>query len=271
MSKKIIMVVFICVTILLVVLVIKFTQNETDIADSSNRKEATTQTPGATYENHVKSNVYEKITVTTDFINLADSTTDGRYIWEMSSVYVTLGPIKENHKIELTGKVNDDVMYIVFRMNDKTIGDYYTYYFFYYASSEEFPEFNPKNEEDRWIICGRAIRIAKRLSTNDFSNITVGSNINEVIEIDPITSLSLANVKKMSESYPQEEVFDTFHYTDEGILRITFGLDSVNNEYLVTEIELNSSFEVEAVDDKDNESTELKYPILLKINPDDLP
>lgn len=113
---------------------------------------------------------------------------------------------------------------------------------------------------------GRLLRISKHLSQSDFSNITIGSSISDVEAVDPITILSVPSDGAVKYSLS----FDTFHYTDDGILRITFARETVDDEYRVSEIELNSSFEV----DRDDGYSHLEgqEPLVkLKINPEHLP
>lgn len=197
------------------------------------------------------SQVYEKITTTTtDHLNTAASSIDGRYHRLASSQYVTLSGIKSNYAVELTGKVNENTMYVVFRMNDESIGDYYTYIFFQHVK----PENQLEAEEDYWQIGGQVIRVSKRLSESDFSSITVGSTMNDVIAINPATKIMVPDEEQLANLKDSNFLsFDTFHYTDDGILCITFSRKNTEGEFEVSKMDMNSTFEVKLHEGLDGE------------------
>lgn len=218
-------------------------------------------------EENMTSHLNSKIIQTIPTKLMTSASFDGRYNAYVSFRLVDLQQLKEAYPVELTNKINDNTMYAVFRMNDQKIGDYYIYVFFRYISQQEAPEFKPTSEDERWQIAGREVRISKRLSAKDFENIAVGSTINDVTAVDPVTAVSLPKGDyKGSNPFLS---FDTFHYTDDGILRITFERKTIDDEFLVSEIELDSSYEVHPFDGSD--LGEELSPIKLKINPEHLP
>lgn len=218
-------------------------------------------------EKNVKSVLDESITQTIEFLDTR-AMPDGRYVWETSCCSVhNLETTKNFYPVELTGIVEDGTMYTVFRLNDEKIGDYYTYIFFRYINKEEAPEFNPALEDERWQIAGREVRVSKHLLSKDFENITTGATIEDVTAVDPITAISVPKEDYMGTNPVLS--FDTFHYTDDGLLRITFERNTIEDEFLVSEIELDSSFEVNPFDGSD--MGEELSPVKLKINPEHLP
>lgn len=188
---------------------------------------------------------------------------------------------------DLAGIVNETTIYTIQRRNDENIGDYFVYNFYaadenvvpfkdgddislaVYKVNEKAKQQDPVDTVDEptwnWYLAGLEIRVSKRLSAKDFDGISIGSTIEEVTSVDPVTAMSLPNENSLTYN-PLE--FDTFHYTDDGILRITFAREAVEEEFLVSEIELNKTFEVgfdgsPAVDEKPT--------VKLKINPEHLP
>ena len=116
-----------------------------------------------------------------------------------------------------------------------------------------------------WVLSGLEIRVAKHLSAKDFESISIGSTIDDVISIDPITAMSQPNENSLT--YDPLK-FDTFHYTDDGILKISFARKTVGEEFLVSEIELNKTFEVSY---NGGSPVDGQPTVKLKINPEHLP
>lgn len=195
---------------------------------------------------------------------------------------------------ELAGIVDNTTIYTVYRVNDEKIGDYYVYNFYSSYGAVNAKPFEKaddislavkeadiagKNLQEKsipidynnlrawgWDVAGLEIRVAKHLSAKDFDGITIGSTIEEVTSVDPITAISLP-----SEDIGLEDAnlkLDTFHYTDDGILRISFAREAVEEEFLVSEIELNKTFEVGL---NGSFAVEGEPTVKLKINPEHLP
>lgn len=200
---------------------------------------------------------------------------DGRYVWPSSFLNVGLSYLEDGYPIELTGAVDNKTKYVVYRMNDEKIGNYYIYFFYQSYESEsttnsEESIFENSKYKLYWRLVGRAVRVIKRLTVNDFKDIVIGSTIEDVAEVDPLTAITVPNPDYYYGYFNNPELcFDTFHYTDDGILRITFSRETVDDEYTVSEIELNSSFEVDALDEY--HTTQINSPVKLKINPEHLP
>lgn len=120
-----------------------------------------------------------------------------------------------------------------------------------------------------WVLAGLEIRVAKHLSAKDFQGISIGSTIEEVTSVDPITAISQPGKNDWwkDESYTLLK-FDTFHYTDDGILKVSFERKAIGEEFLVSDIELNKTFEVsyDGSSPVDGQPT-----VKLNINPEHLP
>lgn len=186
-------------------------------------------------------------------IDLERSLFDGRYVWPSSFLNSNFSYLEDKYSIELTGTVDNETKYVVFHMNDEKIGDYYAYFFYRYNGQPEPTIYYSKDgsvsrvEENQpyWYLVGREVRVIKHLTVNDFEDIVVGSTIEDVAKVDPLTAITIPNPDYYYGYFNHPELcFDTFHYTDDGILRITFARETINDEYTVSEIELNSSFEV---------------------------
>lgn len=192
---------------------------------------------------------------------------------------------------DLAGIVNETTIYAIQRRSDENIGDYFVYNF-YSADNPTIP-FKDKDDiflaineahdkaklsgpsytEDTaawdWYLSGLEIRIAKHLSVKDFDSISKGSTIEEVTSVDPITAISQPGKNDWwkDESYTLLN-FNTFHYTDDGILRISFERKTIGEEFLVSEIELNKTFEVGYNGDS---AVDGQPTVKLNINPEHLP
>lgn len=170
--------------------------------------------------------------------------------------------------------------------NDEEKGDYYTYEQLKVKPFKEADdiliatkeaETNIKDAREKsipadtniaaydWVLAGLEIRVAKHLSAKDFEGISIGSTIEDVTSVDPITTMS--QPRENSLAYDPLK-FDTFHYTDDGILKISFARKDVSEEFLVSEIELNKTFEVSY---NGSPAVAGQPAVKLNINPEHLP
>lgn len=172
--------------------------------------------------------------------------------------------------LNLCGKVDDETMYVVFRMHDDMIGDYYEYVFFSDVHNY-VPKGSYENEDEYWHMAGRVIRIAKRLSADDFKSIRVGSSFAEVAEIDPVCKLADPYDNDKCFVIPNDLEFNTLHYTDEGLIRISYSRKNAYDEFTVSKIELDPTFTVNGFDGAKALEAEYDNKIKLKIDPEHLP
>ena len=204
---------------------------------------------------------------------------EGNYGWDGGDFHFSTLAALSSIDVEVTRHIDEHNLYVVLRWTDDVAGDYYGYFFFRYLTPEEVPDslifdnMIPK-EEYRWTVAGRSVRVAKRLHASDFDGIAVGASIADVTAIDPVTAVSIP--RWYLETYSS---FNTFHYTEEGILRITFSHENEDEEFTVSEIELNPTFAVPVFDGASekliNDWRELApsfcHDVILRINPEDLP
>lgn len=214
------------------------------------------------------------------------------YVSEISFYPATLAQ-RNPSSFELAGIVDETTIYTIYRRNDESIGDYYVYDFYTSCQGENAKPFKKDedillavksaNEESQlqtplntdnleawnWGVAGLEIRVSKRLSSKDFEGISIGSTIEEVTSVDPITAISQPGKNDWwkDESYTLLK-FDTFHYTDDGILKVSFEHKAIGEEFLVSDIELNKTFEVsyDGSSPVDGQPT-----VKLNINPEHLP
>ena len=268
-------------------------------------KNSTPQGRTSEESGYVKSILDERIKTTYVLLNdggLADKNNSGKRIAGIISSFDGLYPYKSEASaitallplasswratVELAGIVDDTTIYTVQRRYDEKIGDYYVYDFYVPDENKDVEPFKGDNdillaireaETDYdavawdWSLCGLELRVSKRLSEKDFDSISKGSTIEEVTAIDPATAVLLPddNCKNYLKSKGQKGVlkFDTYHYTNEGIMRITFAREAIGDEFLVSEIELNKTFEFSF---DGSPAAEGKRTAKLKINPEHLP
>lgn len=211
--------------------------------------------------NHVKSVLNESITKTYEQLN-SFFRYDGRYNFTAGIFCITLKELESYYPIlvELTCLTETDG-YAVLRMHDDSIGDYYLYLFCRISANDNTSWHN------NWFFAGRAMKISNRLSVKDFDGIRIGSTIEDVAKVDPVTSVSLPEYD-FNGTNPILSI-DTFHYTEEdGILRITFKRKTVEDEFLVSGIDLDPTYEVDWYDGSDIES---HGTVKQKIKPEHLP
>ncbi len=188
---------------------------------------------------------------------------DGRYNFEAGTFDNMLADLSlQKIKIELTCLTETDGGYAVLRMHDDKIGDYYVYFFCRFRSINQ-----DRADYDNWEFAGRAMRVSKRISAKDFDGIKKGATLKDVSKVDPVTLVSLPEEDYLGTD--QILSIDTFHYTEnDGILRITFKRKSVNDEFLVSELDIDPTYEVKWVYGTDIQCDET---IKQKIKPEHLP
>ena len=156
-------------------------------------------------------------------------------------------------------KVNDELLYIIYKMECRSGLLCNMYLFFEKAHWMTNPDWE-------WVITG-ARWAAKTLTKDDFRGISVGSPVSNVVAIDP---LLLEQLPAKREPYVHESwdpeleeyietliiptfplMYKTYHYTTDGIFCITFirpddDQEMDFNNATVYEIEFDASFEVES-------------------------
>lgn len=168
-------------------------------------------------------------------------------------------------------RISDDLIYTTYPLvsNDVTC----TAYLFFARSDGK------SDDQEYWGITGRVFFINKVLQYADFSDIQEGSKLQDVIEIDPSAqfqwyknasptldkqiTVTLSNGEKQKTTdNPYYYNFSTYHYLVDGILKITYGRDSVNEEPEVREVTFNKGHLVDCYG---------KGTLDFKIDPKDFP
>jgi hypothetical protein len=197
----------------------------------------------------------------------------GLYQWNLSIMSPgSLASLEKqwDYEFEVIGQVDETTKYAVIRQYNEDIGYYYSYIFF----KQRFVLVEGVQVEE-WVTRGRLIRVAKRLTMSDFDNITIGSTLEAVAEVDPIAKKVIPT--KEDEEWWLEVAGEpllengTSHYTTDGILQITYRRECVNDEFLVADMELISDFSIPLFDWDSKLNEQLPGEITLKINIEDLP
>jgi len=200
----------------------------------------------------------------------------------------TLSEVNRRRKLEFVERVNDELIYAAFKVKNGDI-EYYKYLFFML-----YDKSNPNNQES-WVLSGRAFTISQPLSFADFGNIKIGSTLSDVSEIDPLASVRATNFRPLTKqawdftvgTYVEKIITDPgvfeyvdFFYLTDGILRISFSWsNNPNFDFVVTDIEFNSEFNIKV--DQFNKSVDVLWDsghprireteMQFKIHPKDFP
>lgn len=170
---------------------------------------------------------------------------------------VSLHQINAHCAAECVRCLTDDLVYGVYRAEDEETGLQFNLYMFFERYEEEEYE-----GQVAWLTTARALFAIKKLHYSDFDTIHVGSPIEDVIAIDPLTSMYKPDEPHMVtmqeydfelEDYVEYEVetktyleYQDYHLTADGILCITYTRESADEGFVVKSIGYNSTFEEEA-------------------------
>jgi hypothetical protein len=184
---------------------------------------------------------------------------DGEINRNVSVAPRSLVGVNEWYPIEYLQYVDENTLYVVYKLTDDTIGAYYAYCFF--SKIDPINEDAPEGTE-LWWFSGRVLFVSKRLSQQDFDTIYTGQSLAQVEEINHLTSLyrpqdvGVVTGERWNEDIGDYETYEytpepllsfkTYHYLDEGLLCIAFIRASVDDEWIVSDIGLNNTFEVSA-------------------------
>jgi hypothetical protein len=185
---------------------------------------------------------------------------DGEINRYVSSAPRSLVAVNAWYPVEHLHYVDENTLYIVYRLTDDTIGEYYAYCFF--SKLDPIYESAPEGTE-LWWISGRVIFVSRRLSQQDFADIGTGTSLEQVEAVNPLTKLchpqdivGIRTAERWNEDIGEYETYEyepepllsfkTYHYLEEGLLCIVFSRESVDDEWTVSEMGLNESFEVPA-------------------------
>jgi hypothetical protein len=191
---------------------------------------------------------------------LLGMTNTGEIIEELSIAKRSLSDVNEAFPIEYLREINDHLLYVVYKVETEDKEPYSVYLF--------FEKLDSKTEQvtegtELWWLTGRVMFAAKALSYKDFEHILIGSSLEEVAKIDPMTkSYKPHNVEPYTaqkydekiEQYveyiasPEPELsFKAYHLLRDGILSIIYKRSSGDEEFVVSAIGFNHSSEIASI------------------------
>ena len=165
----------------------------------------------------------------------------------------SLRQINEVLPIEFIRQIDEDHLYVVYKVRARDDAIWYTYVFF-----ERFAKRCNETHESWWRK-GNVFYVAKALEYGDFADIHVGSTNAEVHAVDPVVYPGL-----YPEDYPKEP-FKSYHLMKDGVLTITYSFEPEADRPLVSAMDYDDSFTF-APYGKDDD-----YRMNVRIDPNDLP
>ena len=165
----------------------------------------------------------------------------------------SLRQINEVLPIEFIRQIDEDHLYVVYKVRARDDAIWYTYVFF-----ERFAKRCNETHESWWRK-GNVFYVAKALEYGDFADIHVGSTNAEVHAVDPVVYPGL-----YPDDYPKDP-FKSYHLMKDGVLTITFSFEPEADRPLVSAMDYDDSFTF-APYGKDDD-----YRMNVRIDPNDLP
>ena len=165
----------------------------------------------------------------------------------------SLRQINEVLPIEFIRQIDEDHLYVVYKVRARDDAIWYTYVFF-----ERFAKRCNETHESWWRK-GNVFYVAKALEYGDFADIHVGSTNAEVHAVDPVVYPGL-----YPEDYPKDP-FKSYHLMKDGVLTITYSFEPEADRPLVSAMDYDDSFTF-APYGKDDD-----YRMNVRIDPNDLP
>ena len=165
----------------------------------------------------------------------------------------SLRQVNEVLPIEFMKQIDEDNLYVVYKVRGRDDVIWYTYVFF-----DKVPE--ECNETcESWRRRGNVFYVMKALEYSDFANIHIGSTNAEVHAVDPVVYPGL-----YPDDYPKEP-FKSYHLMKDGVLTITYSFEPEADRPLVSAMDYDDSFTF-APYGKDDD-----YRMNVRIDPNDLP
>ena len=165
----------------------------------------------------------------------------------------SLRQINEVLPIEFIRQIDEDHLYVVYKVRARDDAIWYTYVFF-----ERFAKRCNETHESWWRK-GNVFYVAKALEYSDFADIHIGSTNAEVHAVDPVVYPGL-----YPDDYPKEP-FKSYHLMKDGVLTITYSFEPEADRPLVSAMDYDDSFTF-APYGKDDD-----YRMNVRIDPNDLP
>ena len=164
----------------------------------------------------------------------------------------SLRQINEVLPIEFIRQIDEDHLYVVYKVRGRDDAIWYTYVFF-----ERFAKRCNETHESWWRK-GNVFYVAKALEYGDFADIHVGSTNAEVHAVDPVVYPGL-----YPDDYPKDP-FKSYHLMKDGVLTITYSFEPEADRPLVSAMDYDDSFTFASYKNSD-------YRMNVRIDPNDLP
>ena len=164
----------------------------------------------------------------------------------------SLRQINEVLPIEFIRQIDEDHLYVVYKVRARDDAIWYTYVFF-----ERFAKRCNETHESWWRK-GNVFYVAKALEYSDFADIHVGSTNAEVHAVDPVVYPGL-----YPDDYPKES-FKSYHLMKDGVLTITYSFEPEADRPLVSAMDYDDSFTFAPYKNSD-------YRMNVKVDPNDFP
>ena len=155
--------------------------------------------------------------------------------------------------IEFMKQIDEDHLYVVYKVYGRDDMILYTYVFF-----KRFAEECNVTSESWWRR-GNIFYLVKPLEYSDFADIRIGSTNTDVHAVDPVVYPGL-----YPDDYPKEP-FKSYHLMKDGVLTITYSFEPEADRPLVSAMDYDDSFTF-APYGKDDD-----YRMNVRIDPNDLP
>lgn len=164
--------------------------------------------------------------------------------------------INSYYPMECIRQVNDSLIYSIYRLVDS--GQEINAYFFFEKIDPSQTAAGPDMEV--WWLTGRVLFSCAEHSYDDFSSVHIGSPVSAVAMIDPMTKITIPeergpvtvqNFDFEINDYVEETVmpepvleYTEYHLLTDGILCIMYSRNSADQEFVVSSMGFNESFEV---------------------------
>lgn len=162
--------------------------------------------------------------------------------------------------VENLQKVNDELIYAIYRVRDHQ-NNIHSMYLFFKPLHPAYNEAAP--DAEYWVLTGHVFFINKTLSLSDFASINVGCTFEDVSQIDPaaVVQRSESTYPENTDAVPRITEFKTYHYLTDGILALSFTFNEESSAFLVSAVDFDKTFC----------ETAKTHEMPLTINPSDFP
>lgn len=152
-----------------------------------------------------------------------------------------LHTLDERLPVTKLSKINDDLIYAVYDVQQNSIG--YNMYIFFERGKDyegetagQITADNFVTSPEKWSMTGQILFMNKTLSFADFSSLQIGDSVEKAEAIDPVVSIPKEE-KSASKTY-----FHSKHLLTDGSLVLVFSRDSTDEDFTLTSIEYDENF-----------------------------